>query len=256
MSPARRTPPHARPCRLALPGLVAVAAALGGCQHLPSGLLGDAQRSLQRDETGARAPVVLAPAPRPTLRVGDSFIFGRGSVRTVSAVAPDAITWRNASAAPGDEVLRYRTSPDLFAPVLDQPSRADAPVSRITDREGSLWPLQAGRRASFDERRRATPGAPERRLRWTCEVGSPRMVSVPAGDFATYPVTCSARQDPMPLATQVLTWDYAPSLGHYVRRSWLDNGRQRETVLSAALPAELATPERIARVVQRLQAAP
>lgn len=250
MSPARHL---RRGWGLALPGLLA---ALAGCQHLPSGLLGDAQRSLQNGETGARAPVVLAPALRPTLRVGDSFIFGRGTVRTVSAVAPDAITWRNASAAPGDEVLRYRTSPDLFAPVLDQPGRADAPVSRITGREGSLWPLQAGRRASFDEQRRATPGAPERRLRWTCEVGTPRMVSVPAGDFATYPVSCSARQSPLPLATQVLTWDYAPSLGHYVRRSWLDNGRQRETVLSAALPAELATPDRIARVVQRLQAAP
>ena len=234
----------------------ALLVSLAGCQSLPSGLLGDVQRSMQTDEAGVRAPVVLPPAPRPVYRVGDSFVFGRSSVRTVSAVAPGAITWRSGNAALGETAQTYRSSPELFTPVLDFPGQAEAPVSRIAHREGSLWPLQAGRRASFDEWRRASPGANERRHRWACDVGTPRMVSVPAGDFATYPVSCRARPDGLPLATQVLSWDYAPSLGHYVRRSWLDNGRQRETVLSAALPAELATPERMARVLQRLQAGP
>lgn len=231
-------------------------AALGGCQSLPSGLLGDAQRSMQTDDVAVRAPVVLPPAPRPVYRVGDSFVFGRSSVRTVSAVSPAAITWRSGSAAPGEPVQSYRSAPELFAPVLDFPGQADAPVSRLANREGSLWPLQAGRRASFDEWRRASPGAAETRHRWTCEVGTPQVVSVPAGDFDAYPVTCRSSPDGLPLATQVLRWDYAPSVGHYVRRSWLDNGRQRQVLLSAALPAELATPQRLARVLQRLQAAP
>ncbi len=238
-------------------GPLALLATLAGCQSLPSGLLGDVQRGLKADDPAERAPVVLPPAPRPLYRVGDSFVFGRGSVRSVSAVAPGAVTWRSGSAAAGDEVQTYRTSPDLFAPVLDFPGRTDAPVSRIANRQGSLWPLQAGRRASFDEwRRPARPGAAERLYRWTCEVGPARTVSVHAGDFATYPVTCRARLDRFPLPTQVLSWDYAPSAGHYVRRTWMDNGRQRETQLSAALPAELATPERIARVLQRLQSVP
>lgn len=241
---------------LRLFGLLALMASLAGCQSLPAGLLGDVQRSMQTEPTGVRAPVELPPAPRPVYRVGDSFVFGRGSVRTVSAVSPHAVTWRSGSAAPGDEAQTYRSSPDLFAPVLDFPGRADGPVSRIANREGALWPLQPGRLARFDEWRRVRPGATERLHRWTCEVGSPRMVSVPAGDFATYPVNCRSSQDGLPVATQVLSWDYAPSIGHYVRRSWLDNGRQRESVLSAALPAELATSERLARVLQRLQAAP
>lgn len=235
----------------------ALLAALAGCQSLPSGLLGDVQRSMQTEAAGVRAPVLLPPAPRPVYRVGDSFVFGRSSVRTVSAVAPGAISWRSGSAAPGGTVQTYRSAPELFAPVLDFPGQSDTPVSRIANRQGTLWPLQAGRSARFDEwRRPARPGAAERLYRWACEVGEPRVVSVPAGDFASYPVSCRSSQDGLPLATQVLSWDYAPSLGHYVRRSWLDNGRQRETRLSAALPAELATPERMARVLQRLQAAP
>lgn len=247
---------RSRGLRLAPWALWALLATLAGCQSLPSGLVGEMQRSMQTEAAAVRVPVVLPPAPRPVYRVGDSFVFGRSSVRTVSAVAPGAITWRGGSAAPGEPVQSYRSAPELFAPVLDFPGQADAPVSRLTNREGSLWPLQAGRRTRFDEWRRASPAAAERRHRWTCEVGTPRMVSVPAGDFATYPVSCRSSQDGLPLATQVLSWDYAPSLGHYVRRNWLDNGRQREAVLSAALPAELATPERLARVLQRLQAAP
>jgi hypothetical protein len=230
---------------------------LAGCQSLPSGLLGDARRLVQPDERALRAPLALAPAERPAYRVGDTFFFGRGSVRTVSAVSATAITWRSASTTPGEDVQTYRTAADLFAPVLDVTGERERSTSRIDNRQGTLWPLQAGRRASFDEWRRPDrAGATERRHRWTCEVGPARMVSVYAGDFPSYPVTCRARLDRFPLPTQVLTWDYAPSIGHYVRRTWMDNGRQRETQLSAALPAPLATPERMARVHERLQSAP
>ena len=48
--------------------------------------------------------------------------------------------------------------------------------------------------------------------------------------------------------------DYAPSLGHYVRRTWFADRRQREVMLSAALPGKAATPARIEAVLARLAA--
>ena len=82
-----------------------------------------------------------------------------------------------------------------------------------------------------------------------------RSVSVPAGDFDSFHVRCEALRADLPVRVplQVVSWDYAPSLGHYVRRTWFDAGRQRETALAAALPAPLATPARIAATRQRLQ---
>lgn len=244
-----------RHLRIRLWPLAACASLAGGCSHLPSGLLGDAKRALEAAGEAPRAPVRLPPAQRPVYRVGDTFVFGRDSVRSVSAISTEAITWRIGS--PDQAIQTYRSEPDLFAPLLATPVSAGQTVSRITNRQGSLWPLEAGRRASFEEwRRSAVRGADEQRLHWQCEVGKPHIRSVPAGDFATLPVSCLAAPDGMPLVTQRFTWDYAPSLGHYVHRTWTDDGRVHEARLSAALPAELATPERIARVLQRLRSTP
>ena len=122
---------------------------------------------------------------------------------------------------------------------------------------GALWPLRVGRTVSFDETRTTTLPSfgIERRttLRWDCSVRETRSVSVPAGDFDTFHVSCKAYRQDFFLLLQTITWDYAPSLGHYVRRTWFDAGRQRETALAAALPAPLATPARIAATRQRLQ---
>ena len=79
-----------------------------------------------------------------------------------------------------------------------------------------------------------------------------------AGDYDTFHVRCEAHRPDLPLRVpvQVMAWDYAPSLGHYVRRQWFEGGQARESVLSAALPAEVATPARLDQVLQRLREAP
>ena len=51
---------------------------------------------------------------------------------------------------------------------------------------------------------------------------------------------------------QTITWDYAPTLGHYVRRTWFEGRRQRKVMLSAALPGKVATPALIEAVLARL----
>ena len=120
-----------------------------------------------------------------------------------------------------------------------------------------LKKLSQGRSVSFEETRvsRLRSLGIERRtmLRWDCDVRETRHVSVPAGDFDTFHVVCNARRSGFFLPLQTVTWDYAPSLGHYVRRTWYERGRPRQSQLAAALPGALATAPRVAATLERLQ---
>ena len=76
---------------------------------------------------------------------------------------------------------------------------------------------------------------------------------MPAGDFETFHVRCKSYRQDFFLQLQTITWDYAPSLGHYVRRTWYERGRPRQSQLAAALPGALATAPRVAATLERLQ---
>lgn len=231
-------------------------ALLAGCSHLPSGGLQDAADALRRDDAPAPPPVVLADAEAPTRRVGDTFVFGRSTVRRVVAASGTQLEW-----ATTDE-QRYLSSVHFFAPVLAFDTPHEERRSVLRGNPGALWPLRVGRRVAFDEERTVRLGrlGVERRstLRWECAVLQARAVSVPAGDFDSFHVRCEAHRADLPVRVplQVVSWDYAPSLGHYVRRQWFEGGRARESVLGAALPARVATPERVAAALERLQQMP
>lgn len=235
---------------------VLASALLAGCSHLPSGGLQDAVDALRGDATPAPPPVVLADAPAPARRAGDTFVFGRATVRRVVAVSGAQIEWATTDGQ------HYRSSTHFFTPVLAFDTPHEQRRSMLRGNPGALWPLRVGRRVTFDEERttRLTPLGLEQRstLRWECAVLGTRAVSVPAGDYDSFQVRCEARRLDMPLRVplQVVTWDYAPALGHYVRRQWFEGGRARESVLGAALPARLATPERVAGALERLQQMP
>jgi len=229
---------------------------LAGCAQVPSGGWQDALDVLRPAARSEAFAPVLPDAPRPTLRAGDTFVFGRGTVRRVQAHGADAITWRTTDGQ------TQRATPHFFAPLLQQDLPAGSQRSTLSGNPGALWPLRVGRSVSFEETRvsRLRSLGIERRttLRWDCDVRETRHVSVPAGDFDTFHVRCEAHRADLPVRVpvQVMAWDYAPSLGHYVRRQWFEAGQARESVLSAALPAEVATPARLDRVLQRLREAP
>lgn len=236
-----------------IPLALIASAALAGCGHLPSGGLQDAMDALNPTGAPAPPPVRLADAPRRPLQVGDTFFFGRSTVRRVVQVSGQRIEW-----ATTDD-RRYATSPHFFAPLLAFDAPNEQRRSELRGNPGSLWPLQVGRSVEFDELRttRQTTLGMERRttLRWRCTVADARAVSVPAGDFDSFHVRCEARLADLAWrgAVQAVSWDYAPALGHYVRRQWYQGGRLRETVLSAALPGPVATPTRIDATLQRLR---
>lgn len=230
-----------------------LAVGLAGCSQLPTGLLTDAQEALSHPAT--EAPVLQLPAAaRPSYRVGDTFVFGRTGVERVSRVARDTLEWT------GPEGQVFLTRTDFFAPLLQQNRWGREIRSNLRGNPAALWPLQVGRSVSFEEDRTEPgllPGSERKTtLQWTCGVQDVRLSVVPAGDFSSFHVVCRSRREGLPLVLQTARWDYAPSLGHFVRHSWNEGGRRHELVLSAALPGALATPERLQRLLERLQTEP
>jgi hypothetical protein len=237
----------ARSCAVVAAGLLA------GCAQLPSGLVSDATEVLARPATQA-PPLNLPPAARPSYRVGDTFVFGRTGMERVSRLARDTVEWT------GPEGQTFLTRVDFFAPLLQHQRWGRDLSSTLRGDPSALWPLQVGRSVRFDELRSAPgllPGASEpSTFSWTCEVEGTRLASVPAGDFPAFHVVCRSRRAGLPLVLQTARWDYAPSLGHFVRHTWNEGGRGQELVLSAALPGELASAKRLQRLLERLQTQP
>ncbi len=240
------------PVALARCALAGAALALAGCAMVPAGGLDDAVQSIGTPDSGPVLVSDLPPAARPAWRNGDVFVFGRSTVRRIASRQGDRWIWQTTDGQ------SYTTTGHFFVPIVDQTLPGRHIRSRIEGRPEALWPLQAGRSVEFTEHRhlKQTVFGVEQTLeqRWRCEVVDTRYVSVPAGDFETFHVRCAARSARTGLPGQIMTWDYAPAIGHYVQRTWYEGGRVRQSVLSAALPGELATEARLQAVLQRLQA--
>jgi hypothetical protein len=232
--------------------LTFTAAALAtGCSHLPTGGLQDAIDALTPTESVVGIARALPPAPRPAVRVGDTYVFGASSLRRVAAVSPTALTWTTTDGQ------RIRTGRDFFTPVLEQTLPDRRITSRLSGQPSALWPLSVGKKVSFEEARVTSMAVFDRdirtTLRWDCEVIDTRVSQVPAGDFDTFHVVCKAFRAGFFLPLQTVTWDYSPSLGHYVHRTWFEGGQRRQSALGAALPGPLATAPRVAAMLVRLQ---
>ena len=228
-----------------------------GCSHLPSGGLQDAIDALSRDTDSVavlhRRPCHLHRAP-PC-----------GWATPTCSAPRRCVGWLRSARRRADldhhRRKRQRTTRDFFTPVLEQTLPDRRITSELSGQPGALWPLSVGKTATFSESRTVALSTSitafnrdiTTQLRWTCEVVDTRVSQVPAGDFDTFHVACKAYRQGFFLPVQTVTWDYAPSLGHYVRRTWFEGGRQRQSVLGAALPGPLATAPRIASTLQRLQ---
>jgi len=239
--------------RVCLPLLsCAAVAVLAGCSQIPAvGLhLDEVVDGVRQAFDVGPVPVSLAPAPRPRYQRGDTFFFGRTTMRQLRSVSPKALEWTTED---GDTIV---TTADFFAPYLGYTPPGQRVESRLKGDPSALWPLEIGKRVSFEETRRITHDntgtVRTRAFRWQCEVVDARLSIVPAGDFDTFHVRCRSFYPSFPLPLQEVSWDYAPSLGHFVRRTWLDGRRTRELQLTAALPGRVATERRRAAVRERL----
>lgn len=238
---------------LRLTALGGTALVMQACANLPTIGLDDPERMLASSAqtlTSRPVPVSLPPAARPRLTRGDTFIYGEKRIRRITAIDGHGVSWLT------EDGSEQRGSFDFFVPSLRHTNPAGRVESTINGTPEALWPLVAGNQVSFEEIRKTTSplsASPRSQtFRWQCEVSDMRMSYVPAGDFETFHVICRSYLPILFVPVQVVTWDYAPSLGHYVRRTWFSGGKQRQTMLSAALPGKLASPGRIEAVLNRL----
>ncbi len=200
----------------------------------------------------------LPPAKRRSYRKGDVFIYGDGHVKRVMESSKEIVVWGDA------EKEIYRTGNHFFLPRIRQVYDNRIVSRRFTGDVDALWPLKPGKRVSFTERRRTYWPAEDREVvaarQWNCEVEDARVTVVPAGSYDTYRVTCRSYRAGRFSArnfgpVQTVYWDYAPKLGHFVRKERVSgkSNRVRVQQLSASLPASLATQRRIAATVKRLE---
>lgn len=235
------------PVARAAAALVA-ALVLGGCAALQAA--DEALRGLAENDGAPQLD--LPPAPRPELRAGDTFVYQGGRVRRVAAVTGSVVQWADLDG----EV--YRTGPHFFVPPLHQRQSGRTVTRRVIGDPSALWPLTPGRRVEFmvdsvtvhDDGRRKDAA----RRYWRCRVPGGRAVPTPAGTFSAYRVDCesSATRRGRPIVR--LRFDFAPQIGHVVARNWRNarTGESTRFALEAALPAALATPERVRTVLARV----
>lgn len=193
----------------------------------------------------AAATVATAGPALPTYERGDAFVFSDGRVERVRKVDGPKITWSGLSAR------RWDRDRNFVMPVL---------AWRLGEREGRrtvspgaerLWPLARGAAARFrvvTETRNLKETAWRRSVSmWTCHTGAPRPVTVKAGTFDAWPISCD-RYSPTTMRLQEQTsWDYAPEVGHYIRRTVVDYRKATRTSIElvAALHGPAATTSRL-----------
>lgn len=183
-------------------------------------------------------PVAAQPAAIPDYAPGDAFVFSDGRVEQVVRTDGDVVTWRGLQ---GDAYQRGR---NFVTPVLGWKNSQGEGRRTVAGPAGKLWPLAPGRSARFSvitESKSAGAEAWERNLAlWACRVEPGRSIDTPAGGFEVLPVVCDRFSPVNMRLLERLTWDYAPEVGHYVRRTIVDYLAARTSVI--ALTSELHGP--------------
>jgi len=195
----------------------------------------------------AAFPALLA---RPEYQPGDAFVFSDGRVERVVAADGTRVTWAGLNGP------SYQRSRNFVVPVLQWRSGRGFGRREVRGNPDALWPFGTGKSARFRviTETRASPQAPRKRWvsLWVCKISKPRSFTVPAGTFDTVPVKCDRYSPTTMRLLEQREWDYAPELGHYVRRVAVNylRGTTRSVELVAALSGSAATKARLTALSQ------
>lgn len=187
----------------------------------------------------------LKATPLPKYRPGTTYVYSDGSWETVIKVSAEGITWRNhrgfISTGSQDFVkksFKWQTK-NRYGYREFKPT-----VFLMRPPTFSLWPLEVGNIFRFDEYGRWFDelGLEHRYDSfWNCEVKGTERISVGAGDFDTWKITCRRYPDKFKSASKTReyrTWYFAPAVNHWVKRERDYNGfrENRMKELVAVLP--------------------
>jgi surface antigen len=187
----------------------------------------------------------LKTTPMPKYQAGTTFVYSDGSWETVIKVGPEGITWRNhrGSISTGSpdfiyKRFKWQTKKRYGYRDFKQTTFIMSPPTP------PLWPLEVGNKTRFDEKGRWFDelGVESRYDSfWSCGVIGTEKVSVGAGDFDTWKITCKRYPDKFRSTSKTReyrTWYYAPIVNHWVVEDRDYNGyrENRSKELIAVLP--------------------
>ncbi len=176
------------------------------------------------DTTSGTNVLSLDSAQKPRYRPGTTFIYSNGSWEKVVAADTENVTWENhrgyVSSGRADIIYR-RTKWQTRAA---KGAREFVPAKFLLEESASsLWPLKVGNEISFYEKGRWQPKGKLENIYstyWQCMVEGTEKVSVPAGEFDTWKVSCSRFVSPekahLGKVREMKTYYYAPELEHWV----------------------------------------
>ena len=186
----------------------------------------------------AAAAFTTAPVALPRYSPGDAFVFSDGRVERVIADNGARMTWAGLSGP------SYQRSRNFVVPVLEWRRGRGSGTREIRGNPDELWPIGKPRSARFRviTETRANPQASVKRSvsLWVCKTSKPRMFTVSAGTFEAIPVLCDRYSPTTMRLIERREWDYAPEIGHYIRRASVNY--LRGTSSSIELVATLSGP--------------
>jgi hypothetical protein len=193
----------------------------------------------------AAAVIAPAPIPLPDYEPGDAFVFSDGRVERVIDADGARLTWGGLSGA------SYKRSRNFVVPVLEWRSGRATGRREVRGNPDALWPIGKSKSARFrvvtETRANAQAGLRRSVSLWVCKTGKPRTFAVKAGTYEAIPVKCDRYSPTTMRLLEQREWDYAPELGHYVRRVTVNylRGTTRTVELVAALSGPAANKARL-----------
>ena len=195
-------------------------------------------------------PLTAIARDMPRYEVGQAFVFDNGRVERIESIRGSRITWAARSGR------TYVRDINLIVPILEWSYRGQSGARRIVGEAAALWPLASGRSVRF-QAVNETRGREQRVTRsvhlWTCAVRAERQITVPAGEFSVFPIVCDRFSPDSMRVLERIAWDFAPAVGHYVRREArnMRSGERDAYSLYAALPPRAANPVRVEVLAQQ-----
>jgi hypothetical protein len=178
--------------------ITATLSALAGCASI--------------ENPGKKIPAIPS-APINTYSVGDAFVYSDGYVEEVISTSPNEISW-----ALGPMATVATRTVNFFDPTIHWQMSGSTYKFAKSSQAGSLWPMQEGAAESLIgqmtvEHRNGSQSFDQT---WSCNVSHSERLDLSSGSFDTFVVDCR-RQSESGAHWQRRRFNYAPTLGHYVR---------------------------------------